>query len=262
MLDSPGVNDLRLRFLDSSLPDLDLGPGGHRLFADEHGQLSAAGGQPVLALHRDRRGLWLTVEAAGHAVHLNGRPVRRIALLRAGDCLHVAGQALQLLGHIDSSAGGSAGQPPLEAARLLLRGLGGPHHGRAFPLARDVSIGGHAADIAIEGTPATLAWVRAREGLVIAEAAEAGASVQVNGHAAASASLQPGDQLLVGGQRLLLEAPSPRLTSLRMASPPPSRSEPPPQEHAERAPVRRLPWLLLAALLLAGALAALLLLGG
>ena len=263
MLDSPGVNELRLRFLDSPQPDLDLGIGVHALSVDGEGRLSAAGGgQRLLGLHRDRRGLWLTVEPGAHGVHLNGRPVRRLALVRAGDRLHAAGQALQLQGTIEAARAGSTGQPPAEAARLLLRGLGGLHHGRAYPLGRDLRIGGGDADIAIEGAPAPLAGVRAREGVVIAEALDRNAPLEVNGHQVASASLQPGDQLLVAGQRLLLEAPSARLASLRAAAPQPIEPAETPAGNQAHARAWRMPWLLLAAALLAAALAALLLFGG
>lgn len=258
------MNDLRLRFLDSPVPDLDLGTGVHRVHADAQGQLSAAGeGPAVLSVHRDRRGLWLTLGSAAHGVHLNGRPIRRLALLRAGDRLHVGSQAMQVCGDAaPAPVDASAGTPPAEAGRWLLRGLGGVHHGRAFTLDRDLAIGGDDAGIAIDGSAAALAVVRARDGQVLATATDPSVPLLVNGQTMTAAGLQPGDQLLVGGQRLLLETPSANLVPVRapepMAFPAPDQAS----EAQSRPAPRRIPWLLLAALLLAGALAALLLLGG
>ena len=264
MLDSPGVNDLRLRFLDTALPDLALGPGTHPVHADAAGRPMPAGDGPVLLnLQRDRRGLWLLVEPAAQAVHLNGRPLRRIAQLRPGDRLHVAGHALQVLAKADAAPPGVfAGSPPASAARLVLRGLGGSQHGRAFPLADDLSVGGAGADIQLEGVAGStvLAQVRAREGQVLAQAVDADMPLLVNGQALAAASLQPGDQLLIGGQRLLLEAPAATLVPPLAAAPASTRI--PSVADLPAARPRRVPWLLIAAILLGGALAGLLLLGG
>lgn len=88
----------------------------------------------------------------------------------------------------------------------------------------------------------------------------------MNGHAVRSALLGPGDQLVIDGRnRFVVESPSAVVRGMGGAE---SAAEPEPSPDGEestsgRLPsaVRRLPWLLLAAVLIAGALSLLLLYG-
>lgn len=208
----------------------------------------------------DRRGCWLLVDDGVAGVHVNGRPVRRKALLRAGDCLHVGGSAILLAG---SAAVAPAEPPPGGAepgdARWLLRAVGGRHHGRGFTLERARTIGSDAdADIRLDPPVAGRHARIVRERGRVVLRALAGGDHLVNGEQVRDAELRAGDQLLVGSRdRFVLEAPC---------------DAPPPFEAGEErtlgdregkgaspAPLR-LPWLLLAALLIAAVLSALLLL--
>ena len=78
------MNELRLRFGDGDQPDLVLGSGVHALGRLPTGLGPVDAEQPwLLQLCNDRRGIWLTVADYLRGVHVNGRPVREKAILRA-----------------------------------------------------------------------------------------------------------------------------------------------------------------------------------
>ncbi|HQW59053.1 MAG TPA: FHA domain-containing protein, partial [Thermomonas sp.] len=84
------MNELRLRFGDGDQPDLVLGSGVHALGRLPTGLGPVDAEQPwLLQLCNDRRGIWLTVADDLRGVHVNGRPVQHVAMLRAGDSIHV-----------------------------------------------------------------------------------------------------------------------------------------------------------------------------
>ena len=265
MLDSRPMSDLRLRFSDGDQPDLPLGAGIHVLGRSASGLGAVDAGQPwLLQICNDRRGLWLNVADGLRGVHVNGRPVRQVAMLRPGDSIHVDGDELLLL-----SAGDRAhAAPPIARegagnSRLLLRGVAGANHGRCINLEKPRRIGSAAdADLRIDGEriAATHAVIEARNGL--AYLTEAAADVHVNGQRLRQAVLRNGDQIAFDAQhRFVLEGPPP--ASEATSSPLGAFAEDadlpplPPRRHW----TQRIPWLLVAAVLLAGALSALLLFG-
>jgi pSer/pThr/pTyr-binding forkhead associated (FHA) protein len=240
------VNGITLRAPGTSLDGRPLGEG-----------LLDIGGARI---RFDRRGCWLLVDDGSAGVHVNGRPVRRCALLRPGDHLHLRGNAVLLAGGpVDPApapATGATSSGTSDDARVLLRAVGGRHHGRGFPLGRGRVVGSDpAADIRLD---APLAGRHARisieAGKVVLRGLSSGTSM-VNGEAVRDAELRPGDQVLFGGgDRFVLEAPA-AAPALPDAPEPPAVFD---LSAGQRA--RRLPWLLLAALLIAAALSALLLL--
>ena len=139
-----------------------------------------------------------------------------------------------------------AAVPPVDYAdpRLVLRGVGGRHHGRSYTLGQARSLG--SACIAWEG------------GQVVLRAGDD--AVCVNGVPCREAGLQPGDQVaFAGGQRFVVEAP----VAVAAAVPDLAGEDAGAVVDEDRplpATARRLPLLLVAALLLAAALCALLLL--
>src|SRR5690606_3566735 len=127
---------------------LTLEDGLHAIGRDPGGGLrrADAAGDARVWIRVDRCGTWLSVAEGVRGVHVNGRPVRRCALLRAGDSVHVDGVELVLTSAV-AAAGAPAGKPADAAAesedpRLVLRGVGGRHHGRSYTLGRVRSIGG------------------------------------------------------------------------------------------------------------------------
>jgi pSer/pThr/pTyr-binding forkhead associated (FHA) protein len=209
----------------------------------------------------DRRGFWLLVDEGTTGVHVNGRPVRRTAMLRAGDSVHVADGAVLLAGPAVAPLPASRdADTEGESGRIVLRAIGGRHHGRGFALDQPREVGSDRdADIRLDPpVPARLARLAREQGRVVLRGID-GASSTVNGVEARDAELRPGDQVLFGGRdRFVLEVPSAAPAAagddddFRAATDAGrAPSEPPP---------RRLPWLLLAALLIAAVLSAVLLL--
>ena len=258
------MDELRVRFCDGDQPDLALGAGVHALGRSPTGLGPVADEAPwLLRLCNDRRGIWMTVAEGMRGVHVNGRPVLQVAMLRPGDSIHVDGAELLLLGadvvpaaNDDGRHGDGAGNP-----QIVLRGIGGSHHGRSVSLDAPRRVGSAAdADIRIQGETiaAEHALIEARNGRVVLRGAAS--DVMVNGHRTREATLRNGDQVAFGVQhRFVVEAPPLALSSAA------------PARHAANADLprearrphwsRRTPWLLIAALLLAGGLFALLAFG-
>jgi len=270
VLDFPPMNELRLRFSDGDQPDLVLGTGVHALGRRPEGLGPVDDLHPwILQLCNDRRGIWMTVADDLRGVHVNGRPVQHVAMLRAGDSIHVDGNELLLTASIDGRSLAQAhttARDPIGNLRLTLRGIGGNHHGRSISLEQPRRIGRASdADIRIDGPGIAErhAVLEAINGQVVLR--DTDADVLVNGQRLRQAVLQAGDQIAFGVQhRFVLEGPPP--VSAAAASISHMRGTF--AENADAAPVappvswlRRMPWLLIAAILLAAALAALLLFG-
>lgn len=264
------MNELRLRFGAGDQPDLVLGSGVHALGRLPTGLGPVDAEQPwLLQLCNDRRGIWLTVADDLRGVHVNGRPVQHVAMLRAGDSIHVDGNELLLTAANDARAlppPAAAQRDPIANLRLVLRGIGGAHHGRSITLEKPRRIGRALdADIRIEGPGIAEchAVLEAVNGQAMLREAEA--DVLVNGQRVRQAVLRAGDQIAFDVQhRFVLEGPPPHAAGPSAASrlragfgdDPDAAPEPPRRSWAQR-----MPWLLVAAILLAAALSGLLLFG-
>jgi hypothetical protein len=264
------VEDIRLKFAGTGVAELPLGPGMHAIGHDGDGTIGVVDEQqPALVrFNVDRRGIWLTVDDAAHGVHVNGRPVRRMAMLRVGDCIYVDEVELVLVaGTPPPTVPAKLGNAPVDIIsdpRIVLRGVGGHYHGRSFTLERPRLVGRSTdADIRIDDS--TFADRHARidlqgDVIVLRDLGSATGSV-VNGAVVRDAVLKPGDQVVFDAHhRFVIEAPA-RAPQHDL---PPALDES--RESGRRVAAidpsaRRLPWLLLAALLIAGALSALLLFG-
>lgn len=181
--------------------------------------LREAGLAPLHAsIVSDRRGLWLRVPDGVPGVHLNARPVRRLAQLRAGDlvCLDRLRVIVRADDEpaIDRRVPGS--QPSsmndaqrVAATRVVLRGLSGQHFGRTYTLTEPRVIGrSSAADIRLDD-PAVAerhAVVELHGDRVVLRAL-GGDGSHVNGVAVRDAVLSPGDQIAIDQHRFVLEAP-------------------------------------------------------
>ena len=269
VLDFTPMNELQLRFCDGEQPDLVLGAGVHALGRLPTGLGPVEREQPwLLQICSDRRGIWLTVADDLRGVHVNGRPVQHVALLRAGDSIHVDGGELLLTAAYQPRALPADVATPRDSIanlRLSLRGIGGQHHGRSISLERPLRLGRAAdADIRIEGTGIAErhALIECVNGVVVLRDANAG--VLLNGHRVREAVLQAGDQIVFDVQhRFVLEGPPASIATLPTgrhgATAPEARGE----EYLPRQSglTVRVPWLLLAALLMAAMLALLLVYG-
>ncbi|QNP40611.1 FHA domain-containing protein [Lysobacter solisilvae (ex Woo and Kim 2022)] len=260
---------LRLRFPNRQQPDLVLGPGVHAIGRDatDRPVIVDDPTQAIAQFCVDRRGVWLQVHAGTRGLHVNGRPVRRMAQLRAGDAVFVDGNEWLLLGDTPPSASGESKPIAGEAdPRTVLRGVGGPHHGRSITLDQPRLVG-RLSECDIRIDDAAFADRHARlephpEGIVLRDLGSHEGSL-VNGWPVRNALLRTGDQVVFDTQRFIVEGPSRSANgeARKQARPAPVDEAPAATEPKVASSVRRVPWLLLAALFLAIALSLLLLYG-
>jgi pSer/pThr/pTyr-binding forkhead associated (FHA) protein len=260
------MDTLKLRFAGNAA-DLPLAGGVHGIGRIEGGgALGPVAASPAVSFCVDRRGVWLTVPPQTRGVHVNGRPVRRMAMLRVGDAIFVDGTEMRLV----------AAQPPRQPdagfddsgtepgdARVVLRGVGGQYHGRSFTLERPRLVGrAPEADIRIDEPAFADRHARLeihRGEVVLRDLGSAEGSV-VNGEAVRDAVLQAGDQVVFDAHhRFVVEAPTP--VRARAEPVEGAQTDAPEMPEARAGGAMRLPWLLLAAVVLAGLLALLLLFG-
>jgi len=206
--------------------------GEHPSVAFDHGEIGigSRAGQGILlpgsslaphhaSLVSDRRGLWLRVPPGTPGVHLNARPVRRIALLRIGDQLCLE-QVQIVLGEADAEiidrripstpppALGEAQR--VSASRVVIRAVSGSMHGRSFTLTEPKVVGrAPGCDIRIDD-PALAdrqAQFELHSDRVILRALGESEFIAVNGVPVRDAVLAPGDQIAIDQHRFVLEAP-------------------------------------------------------
>jgi hypothetical protein len=267
VLDCGAMESVRLRIV-SLAEDRPLTTGVHGIARPAAGgvEVVEGGADCPLRLCVDRRGIWLNVDDGAPGVHVNGRQVRRMAMLRAGDAIYVDGVELRLVSDAptqvprpgDEPAGGNE-TPDL---RVVLRGVGGRFHGRCFTLERPRLVGRHPdADIRIDDPAFADRHARlelAGEQVVLRDLGSAEGSL-VNGEPVRDAMLEAGDQVVFDAHhRFVVEAPRRRP---RAPGPEAAVEQAPLRPATDIGPALRLPWLLLAALGLALLLAALLLFG-
>ena len=167
----------------------------------------------------DRRGMWLRVPPGTPGVHLNARPVRRLARLQVGDqiCLE---QIQVVIGEGDAAAidrNIPASVPPVlaethraSASRVVLRAISGSHFGRSFSLVEPKIVGrSPGCDIRIDD-PALAdrhAQFELHSDRVVLRALSQAEGSVVNGVTVRDAVLSPGDQIVIDQHRFVLEAP-------------------------------------------------------
>lgn len=269
MLDCRRVNALRLRFPNRERADLVLNQGVHAIGRDQDGRPEMVD-DPAAAVVQfcvDRRGVWLQLREGARGLHVNGRPVRRMAMLRAGDAIYLDGIELVLLGPEPLPAPAANGDTIPNDRSMVLRGVGGLHHGRCFSL--DASrVVGRSVDSDIRINEPTFAERHARlephaDGVVLRDLGSRDGST-VNGQPVRDALLLPGDQIVFDAHhRFVIEAPMQASGMQQMLTQDDQIGADDDAQTRSPLPssVRRMPWLLLAALMLAGALSLLLMYG-
>lgn len=260
------MRNLQVHFSHRQQPDHPLKPGVHRIVRHASGTVrlveDTQGALLLAQFCLDRRGLWLQVANGVRGIHVNGRPVARMALLRAGDAVYADGVEMVVRGSADSP---QRTPEPAEASEVgdpcvVLRGVGGTHHGRCFTLDRPRMLGRDAAaDIVIDDpvfAPKHCWFEPYGERVLLRDLGSEEGSV-VNGRPVRDCWLHPGDQVVFDARhRFVLEVP---------LLPQGERPEPTPEffeREEEPAPppsvkVARWPWLLLSALVLAALISAL-----
>ncbi|MDQ3494418.1 MAG: FHA domain-containing protein [Pseudomonadota bacterium] len=268
---------LKLRFPGQARAELPLGVGMHGIGRGADGELSPQpledGAEPPVRFCVDRRGVWLTVAEGVQGVHVNGRHVRRMAMLRVGDAIYVDGVELRLMSDrvpaAPSSLDAQHGQDAHDDPRVVLRGVGGQYHGRSFTLERPRLVGSTAeADIRIDDPAFAQHHARIEllgEQVVLHDLGSAEGSM-VNGEPVHDAVLQSGDQVVFDAHhRFVVEAPARALVvgESERTDAEASLGQAHEDDIGSKSPARSrtLPWLLLAAVLLAALLSALMLYG-
>jgi len=171
------------------------------------------------SLVADRRGLWMRIPSGTSGVHLNARPVKRLAMLRVGDqiCL----EQVQIVISEDSpqviERNIPVAAPPVlgeaqkvSASRVVLRGVSGGYYGRSITLTEPRVIGrGAGADIRIDdvGIADRHVQLELQGDRVVLRALSPNAGAVVNGVTVRDAVLAPGDQIVLDSHRFVLEAP-------------------------------------------------------
>lgn len=287
---------MRLTFPNGEHPDV-VEPGRVTLGSGSDSRVCLPGlADRHAVIANDRRGLWLVIESSEASAHVNARPVSRLALVRCGDLISLGN--VQVLLRADSdpvdvkvppaaantgkqSGSGSAAQC---AERFVLRGVSGAHYGQSFPLSTAVVAGrGEAATLRLDDP--TLAESQASielhgDRVYLRDLTGGkGEGTLLNGVRVRNAMLAGGDQLAWERHRYVLEAPGLNAPVQRHDSTPLPRTRadgsattqtmrPVAIEAASPAPATAGPtvgrklatvwWLIVAAALIGGALAALL----
>lgn len=206
--------------------------GEHPSVAFDYGEISVGSrnGQGIclpdrsLAPHHaslvsDRRGIWLRVPPGTPGVHLNARPIRRIARLQVGDLVCL--EQVQIVLSEDNPGAIDQRIPPnppsvlgesqrVSASRVAIRAVSGTLYGRSYTLTEPKLVGrSPAADIRIDD-PA-LADRQAQFELhgdrVVLRTLGNSDFTTVNGVPVRDAVLSPGDQVVIDQHRFVLEAP-------------------------------------------------------
>lgn len=262
------MQGVKLRFSSQAADDHPLGIGEHGVVRNDVGLELVEGASAPVRLCVDRRGVWLSIDGDGHGVHVNGRQVRRMAMLRVGDAIYVDGIEMRLVGAQPPEVPppGLSGSDEAADPRVVLRGVGGRHHGRSFTLERPRLVGRIAsADIRIDDAAFSERHARLERvgDQVLLRDLGSPEGSQVNGEPVRDALLNAGDQVVFDGlHRFVVEAPQRGLPAMPELADDADTDEGAATRLETRAnPAWRLPWVLLAALLLALLLSALLLFG-
>lgn len=269
------MNALKLRFVDQDCAEYPLVNGVNAIGRDQEGRSALGpvddGAQSVVRFCVDRRGVWLTVSEGTHGVHVNGRQVRRMAMLRVGDAIYVDGVEMRLLAervHIPVSSLVDGDAHDVDDPRIVLRGVGGKYHGRSFTLQRPRLIGSaRDADIHIDDPafPERHARIELVDEHILLRDLSSTEGSELNGEPVNDAVLLPGDQLVFDAHhRFVVEAPAQVAVRLEEDAMPEGQSmagdSATPAENRIGG-LRRWPWLLAAAVMMASVLSLLLLFG-
>jgi hypothetical protein len=161
-------------------------------------------------IQHDRRGWVLQVLSAAARIHVNARPVRERALLRAGDVVSVGGCRMLLRDDEDPAQRAAAPVSQEGCCTVALRAVGGPLSGRVLSLGDSLELGAQSRvplDLP-QGEQASLRifW---HAGQLMLEAGQPSASypLRVNGVVAGRLALQSGDQIGLASHRFVVDAP-------------------------------------------------------
>jgi len=220
---------MRLHFPDGEHADVVLSEGQTSVGSTSDNRiLIGTSGVPErhASLMLDARGLVATVLSDGVGwMHVNGRPVRDMALVRMGDSVSFGAVTALVKPSSDKHVSGfkppEAGVPTNSSEdadtryrnvppRAVLRGVSGPYFGKIVPIPGRIVIGrGSEADLALDEPEMSrkhAALEVSADGLYLRDLGSANGTY-VNGVQVRDACLYSGDQLSFDRNRFLVEAP-------------------------------------------------------
>ncbi|WP_158884864.1 FHA domain-containing protein [Rhodanobacter sp. L36] len=163
-----------------------------------------------MQVQQDRRGWVLRILSPADRVHVNARPVRERALLRAGDVISVGDCRMLLCADQDPTARVPVASPMHEHCTVALRAIAGPLSGKVLPVKDGLELGsGGRYPLELpQGDAAAfrVGWRDAQLSLELTQSSERH-PLRVNGVVAQKLALQPGDQIGVAMHRFVVDAP-------------------------------------------------------
>jgi hypothetical protein len=244
---------MRIEFPNAAREDFHWLQAQLRIGSAPDNDLVLATGQAAahhLRIQQDRRGWVLQILPSAERIHVNARPVRERALLRAGDVISVGDCRMLLRDDQDPAVRAALSVPAQGRCTVALRAVAGPLSGKVLPLRDSLELGpqGRCALELPQGETASmrLYWHDAQ---LMLESTQSSSRhpLRVNGVVAQKLALQPGDQIGLAMHRFVLEAPG------MEPEPEIAMPEPSPQHLPEEAagPTREVWWLIVTAAVLA-----------
>jgi hypothetical protein len=256
MLEFRGLSSgffMRIEFPNAAREDFHWTHAQLRIGSAADNDLVLATGQASphhLQIQQDRRGWVLRIISSADRVHVNARPVRERALLRAGDVISVGDCRMLLRADQDPAARAPVTLALHEHCTVALRAVAGPLSGKVLPVKNGLELGtGGRYPLELpQGDTAAfrISWRDAQLSLESTQSCERH-PLRVNGVIAQRLALQPGDQIGLAMHRFVVDAPG--------LEPEPEIVMPePPVEHLPEeaaGPAREVWWLIVTAAVLA-----------
>ena len=196
-------------------------------------------------LTTDARGLLLTVRPGCQRVYVNARAVREQALLRYGDTVTLGANKFLLVADaapVEIQDMGDASAYPGQAG---LRVMSGVSSGQLLPVAPELRLGAgsrHFGELSY-----ACRVVQTEDGLIFESES---AAPRINGWRCQRVRLSPGDQVVLGEHRFVVEAPGLQYAAQAVVEPVPGAPTPGPEP--DDSPHTEIWWLIAAAVVLAG----------
>lgn len=202
-----------------------------------------------LTIAADARGLVLKVRPGCQRVYVNARAVREKALLRYGDTVTLGANKFLVTSDTAPPRTDEAGAVGAAAAGwVTLRIVSGPASGQALAVAPELHLGAGSRHF---GDLAYACRVARQDDCLVFESGSA--SPRINGWPGNRVQLSPGDQIVLGEHRLVVEAPCMQYAAHVASLPPPAPVEPAPAP--DDSPHTEVWWLIAAAAILAALIA-------
>lgn len=200
-----------------------------------------------VTLAADARGLVLTVRPGSRRVYVNARAVREQALLHYGDTVTLGSNRFVVATDVmPPEAAANDGLSPV--GRVALRIVSGMASGQALVVAPELRLGAGTRHFGELGYACRVSQV---VGGLLFESDDS--APRINGWRCNRARLFPGDQIVLGEHRLVVEAPGLQYAAREVPLPAPAQIEP--EAEPVALPSTEIWWLIVAAAVLAAVIA-------